>query len=159
MRERRLTLSALLATALALAMAPVAHGITVTPIGKSDYVAVWTPAESASLHADLFPSTRAWGSQVCRVLRVTPAKAACTANYALKAHNKLKLEWFFYNARLNGACAIAIFDYGRHPIRKRWKVRTADDFDTGIAIVWIKPGRHDFVQRSDHDDYPLTVYC
>ena len=157
---KALVIAVALVGALAFPAASAAMGMY--SIGNGDWVAIWTTAETQQLESDNFPSTKAWEKGICQLIRKLPKALAvrrtCSAKYALKAIEKKQLDWFFYHARLESACAVAIFDFGRHPIREGWKVRSATDWDHKIGLAYVSFGTSDNVRRSDTGG-PIEVTC
>jgi hypothetical protein len=158
-------LIALAAVAALLAVAPAARAVDARPIGNDDWIVVWTVAETQALDPDA--SIPKFKKGLCFGIRKIPGavqlRAACKAKWAKDAISKGQLHWLFNRARANGGCALAVFDWGRHPVKKSWKVRNAtgwsDGWGTGGAWPWVQPGRTDPIERSDTDDYPQLVTC
>jgi hypothetical protein len=143
--------------------------ITATPaaaatynLGNADTLYVFTPAQTAKLDYHLYPKTSGWEGQLCRFLRFTPAKAACTASNTLNAIGKGRMRWFLYEAKLNGACAALIWDYGRHGVnqfKKRWKVRPPEDFENHLDLPFVTPGTYSHVRYTNPSSGYVDVTC
>lgn len=107
-------------------------------VGNNDYLVMYNAAATQQIGA--WASTPSWEGQVCRFLRYSPAKGACTAANALNTVSKYQMKWFLWNAKNNGGCAVGIMDWGRHGVnqfKKRWKVRSADYDRYHVAIPYV----------------------
>lgn len=125
-------------------------GTTYWYIGDGDYLFVYSRQSTQTIGS--WTGTDSWEGLVCRVIRNTPAGAACRTSAALQAVNKYQMQWFLWNAKTNGGCAVGIFDYGRHGVnqfQKRWKTRAATYYDYNVAIPWVTPGRVTRIKTSD----------
>jgi len=119
-------------------------------IGNNDWVFVYSRQATQTIGS--WTGTPSWEGLVCRVIRNTPVGAACRASAALQAVNKEQMQWFLWNAKRNGGCAIGVFDYGRHGVnqfKKRWKTTAATYYSYNVAIPWVTPGRITQVKASD----------
>jgi hypothetical protein len=140
-----------------------AGGATYWYLGNDDYLFVYSRAATQSIGA--WTGTPSWEGGVCRIVRYSPARGACSAASALQAVNKAQMRWFLWNAKRNGGCAIGIFDYGRHGVNqleKRWKTRGATYYNYNVAIPWVTPGRKSFIKVSDRKEVGrdfVTVTC
>lgn len=130
-------------------------------LGNGDYLYVYNVAATAALDTRKLPNAGKWESQVCRALRYTPAKGACSAAGKVTAIQKWQVQWFVNRAKANTACAAVVFDYGRHGINqfvKRWKVRPAQDYRYRLDVAWITPGRVTQVKVSDPKEVKGAYY-
>lgn len=139
------------------AMVDRRSGATYWNIGNDDYLFVYSRAATASIGA--YASATGWENRACYIIRLTPARGACSAVGALNAVQKYQMAWFLWNAQRNGGCAIGILDWGRHGVnqfKKRWKVRSADYARYNVAIPWVTAGRFTDVKANG---YTIRVTC
>ncbi|MET1060711.1 MAG: hypothetical protein ABWX84_14020, partial [Nocardioides sp.] len=128
-------------------------GATYWDLGSNDYLVVYSRATTQRIGA--WANAAGWESKACYFIRFTPASGACSAVGALNAVSKYQMQWFLWNAKQNGGCAIGILDWGRHGVnqfKKRWKVRAATSYTYKVAIPWVTAGRTSFV-RTNGDSY------
>lgn len=133
-------------------------GATYWYIGKDDYLVVYSRANTQAIGA--WAQTTGWESKACYFIRYTPARGACSAVGALNAVDKSQMQWFLWNAKQNGGCAIAILDWGHHGVAqfgKRWKTRAATSYTYRTYIPWVTAGRYSDVQTSE-GGY-VRAYC
>jgi Ca2+-binding RTX toxin-like protein len=126
-------------------------------IGNNDYLTVYDAVATQSLAS--WVNTPSWESQICRFIRNTPAKGACSAAGALNAVSKYQMKWFLWNAKRNNGCAIGILDWGRHGVlqfKPRWKTRAATYARYNVAVPWVDPGDTTYVKTSNGS---LGVRC
>jgi hypothetical protein len=119
-------------------------------IGNNDYLTVYDAVATAGLGS--WVNTPSWESQLCRFIRVTPARGACSAVGALNAVSKYQMKWFLWNAKRNNGCAVGILDWGRHGVlqyKSRWKTRAATYARYNVAIPWLDPGEVTSVKTSN----------
>ena len=130
-------------------------------IGNDDYLVVYNAEATQSLDQGSFPSTDQWEGYVCSFLKFTPIKTACSVSNKLQSIQKWQLEWFGHNARSWNACAVVVWDYGRHGVnqfKKRWKTRPAEDYQNHIDLAWVTPGKYSLVRTSDPDEVGGAEY-
>ena len=133
-------------------------GATYWYLGKDDYLVVYSRATTQAIGA--WAQTTSWESKACYFIRYTPAKGACSAVGVLNAVSKYQMQWFLWNAKQNGGCAIAILDWGHHGVaqfKKRWKTRAATSYTYRTYIPWVTAGRYSDVQTSN-GGY-VRAYC
>ena len=108
-------------------------------IGNSDYLVVYNRVATANLGA--WANATGWENQVCRFIRsAPPVRGACSAAGVLNAVSKYQMQWFLWNAKRNGGCAVGILDWGHHGVnqfKKRWKARSATYARYNVAIPWL----------------------
>ncbi len=124
-------------------------GATYWNLGKNDYLVVYDRATTQRIGA--WANAAGWESKACYFIRFTPARGACSAAGALNAVSKYQMQWFLWNAKQNGGCAIGILDWGRHGVnqfKKRWKVRAAESYTYNVAIPWVTAGRYSYVKTN-----------
>ncbi len=125
-------------------------GATYWDLGKGDYLVVYSLATTQKIGS--WAQTPSWESKACYVIRYTPARGACSAVGALNTVSKYQMQWFLWNAKQNGGCAIAILDWGHHGVnqlKKRWKTRAATSYTYRTYIPWVTAGRHSDVKTSN----------
>lgn len=121
-------------------------------MGNGDYLFVYSVEDTLKLDPDNFASASGWEGAVCRVLKYTPVKSACSATSALQSIEKWQLKWFLNRASAQSKCFPVIWDYGRHGVnqfKKRWKARSAQSIVTKVAEAWVTPGRWSYIKTSD----------
>ncbi len=119
-------------------------------LGNDDFLFVYTRATTQRIAS--LANAAGWESKTCYFIRFSPARGACSAAGALNAVQKYQMQWFLWNAKQNGGCAIGILDWGRHGVnqfKKRWKVRPAESARYKVAIAWVTAGRFSDVRTKD----------
>jgi len=137
------------ASAMRSSMAPAA---TYYKLGNGDWLFVYDSASTQQLGDWASEGGSAWESQVCRVLRFSPARGACSAAGSLKTIQKYQLKWFLSAAKRSGGCMVGVMDYGRHGVnqfRKRWKARPATFYQHKVDVPYLTPGRYTDIKVSD----------
>lgn len=128
-------------------------GATYWYIGNGDYLFVYSQAATQNIGS--WNGTSSWEGQVCRLLRYTPVRTACSATSKVQAIEKQQMRWFLWHAKRNGGCAVGIWDYGRHGVNqftKRWKTRSATYYNYNVAIPWVTPGKPSYIKVSDRKE-------
>lgn len=127
-------------------------------LGKHDYLVVYSLATTQALGS--WANTSGWENKACYFIRYTPARGACSAVGVLNAVSKYQMQWFLWNAKTNGGCAIGILDWGHHGVNQfanRWKTRAATSYTYRTYIPWVTAGRYSDVKTSN-GGY-VRVYC
>lgn len=113
-------------------------------LGNGDFLVVYNLVATQQLGA--WANATGWENQACRFIRAAPPiRGACTATGVLNSIAKYQMQWFLWNAKRNGDCAVGILDWGRHGVnqfKKRWKTRPATYARYNTAVPSITPGTY-----------------
>jgi hypothetical protein len=160
MRIKLVFLTVVVASACAVAEVGPAEAFGTWPIGHDDYLMAWGTQETQALNpGSLTTRNPGWEGKICKFIKYTPARTACTVTNKYQAVEKYQLRWFFWIAAKYSACAVAVHDYGRHGInqfKKRWKVRAARDFN-GSDVAFIPLGKTVWFETAF--GYPQGIRC